>query len=138
MAESPPSERSDIIPTEAAFAVAYHLARRGCLTTADVRAIAGYAHLFSAIRMLGKVRNVPIYQPRRGVWALADEVTEIAERIAPLVDRLRRENLPAQPGALYALPLKASELRRLLDALDALTRRQLSVADNEADVLSTE
>lgn len=122
----PQEQRDDIIPTEAAFAVAYALARCGCLTTAEVQAIAGYVHLSSAIRMLDKVRAVPIYQPARGVWALADEVTEIAERVAPLADRLRRENLPAQPGVAYALPLKAAELRLLLDALDTLTRRQLA------------
>ena len=119
----PIEQRDDIIPTEAVAAVFYQLTRRGCLTTAEVQAIAGYARLKSAIHMLGKITAVPIYQPARGVWALADEVTEIAERVAPLADKLRRENLPTQPGVAYALPLKAAELRLLLDALDALTRR---------------
>lgn len=121
----PQEQRDDIIPTEAVAAVFYHLTRCGCLTTAEVQDIAGYAFLSNAIAMLGKVRAVPIYQPRRGVWALADEVTELAERVAPLADKLRRENLSLQPGAAYALPLKAAELRLLLDAVDALTRRQL-------------
>ena len=120
----------DVIPTEAVAAVIYALTRRGCLTTAEAVEIAGYAYLPNAIRMLNKVTRVPIYQPARGVWALNDEVTELAERVGPVIDKVRRENVSA-PGVLMAVPLQRSDLVLLLNALDALLRRgQLAATAN--------
>ena len=123
----------EIIPTEAVAAIIYALTRRGRLTTTDAGEIAGYAHSRSARHMLNKIASVPVYKPERGVWALNDEVTQIAELVAPLVDKLRRENLPAA-GAydLYAMPVKAAELRALLDAFDALARRQCTTTMHSA------
>ncbi|MGL4650475.1 MAG: hypothetical protein ACRC1H_13790 [Caldilineaceae bacterium] len=115
---------ADMIPTEAVFAVAYHLTRFGSITVGEAADLGGCTR-GTARRILNKAsRKGPITRIKPGHWAVTDEVSTLAEQLRPLLQLLRSETEGKDPYSGYCHPLTRKQAATLLHALELLLREK--------------
>ena len=121
--------KREMITTESIFAVAWALARRGVLTTAEAAEIGDYVY-HSADEMLNKAaRVIPITKLDLGVWMVNDEITELAERVRPALDRAREELTSTPPSTQFVRPMARRDFAILVQTLEMLLRERRASAE---------
>lgn len=108
----------ELLPTETIAAVIYALTRRRSMSTQEAADVGCYTYHSADLVLQKASRTVPIAKTGRGEWAIVDEVSEAAERVRPVLRRLRDELHATPHGAAFCHPLKRVDVATLVHALE--------------------